>query len=131
MKWLIIVIALLFTACQTPKYQLTSNCEIPKETFFEKISGVLTERNFNVVSDISIGQIKAIKFDGFYTYIWKVQFVDKKIICYCIQNSSMDFSNNYINDNSISKEYINVKESLESICKDKIIINELKREYND
>lgn len=142
--FLVILTSILLSSCSTTVYQLTSNCDkISSDELFKSISTLLIQENFSIKqSDMNLLYlraetepiVKASLMGMIETRIWTFQLVNGKIIATARQilvqknafGNETGSSEKYYND-KVHKSwgwYWNVRNGLENLCGDKIIIVE-------
>lgn len=140
-----LLVALILTSCGTTVYQLQTKCDkTTPEELFKSISTLLMQQNFIIKqSDMKLGYLQAETMPSFSvwtgmdeTRVWVFQYVQGKIIASAKQvltkknmfGQTESGAETYYNDNVHSdwSWYWDVRNGLENLCGDKIVITEKK-----
>lgn len=139
------IIALCFSSCGTTVHKLTADCNVDNKVLFSKITAILLQENFMLKSqDIETGYLQAETVPEFS--VWTGMSETRYWIFHVRNNNAVTAqakvvysktnafgaatggTTKYYNDD-VHKDwtwYWNVRNELESVCKNKIIFLESK-----
>ena len=149
MKTILLILAsIFFISCSNPKYQIQTECNLSIDDLFKSITTLLMQENFLIKqSDIRLGYLQAETIPEFddaalmvgsssQVYkIWVFQYKQGKIIATArsirtikqnhLQDGSQIYYSDKINKNKRTKWYWNIRNGLENLCGNKIVIAEI------